>query len=575
MRQIFTKSNGKKTPSPGGMLRLFVALLLTFVTISKSDAANRPTLTHVNFEGAHAIRQDVLRNALVQRTGMPLDSALVIADMKHILTLYRSKGYWQAAVHFPEVVVNNGRATLRYGLREGVRTHIDSFIVHGDTLFPPDSLAGLIGTGGEKVLTEERLNDHMNSILTFYENRGYPFCEVEPHITFRNETSSVTVDLRTGPLCQVDTLVFVGNAVTRVGVLLREMRLDRGVVYDQRQVDRAVRYLRQLPFLLSVDDPVVRRKDGRTEVIIRVEESRTALLEGAVGYAPQTSGGGLTGSFALDILNITGAGRLGRISWQRTNVRSTQLHIRIEEPWVLGEPLSANAELSMGERPGYSEWVFGVGTTMRFWETTALKAQVLRGGVLPDSSGIGVYGRSSRWTLALAGRMDTSDDQWNPRRGWVGEVSFDLSRVEGDTPSALRRLTGIKAEVYRPTGERTVLMVGARGQWVSQVGGVPQEAQIPVGGARSIRGYREEAFLATEVTWVSAEWRYLIGNRSRLYAFVDAAILKGVTGRTAASGYGGGLAVQSQVGMIGLDVAWSRDDHFGDGKIHLKVMNAF
>jgi len=535
--------------------------------------ANPLTVDEVVFDGSRVISEDVLRKGLLMRRGMPVDSVLVVGDMKRILAHYQRVGYWQARVHFPDVVTKGNTTVLRFRIEEHSRTQIESLEVRGDSVFSAEEREAVLTMRAGTVLTTGRLHAQLDALLQFYENRGYPFCALIPDVAFIKDHARVVVDVQLGPLCVVDTIAFEGNALTRADVLLREMRLVVGEVYDQRKVDRAMRYLRRLNFLIFVDVPDVKRVGEMTTLIVRVQEARTARVDGSVGYAGE--GRGFTGAFALDIHNVAGAGRLGQVMWQRTGEGASDLQVRLEEPWVLNRPFSANFELDMRERLGYSEWVVGIGATVRAWEGRTVWGQVSRGRVVPDSSGFGVYEPSKRWAMTVGAGFDGRDDVWNPRHGWVGDVSLVLSRVARGGGAAIRRLQAVRVDAFYPMGVRSVWALSGQGQWVSQVGGVPSEARIRVGGARSIRGYREEAFLATEVGWVSLEWRYLVGGRSRVFGFVDAGVLRDVTGQVVPVGYGVGMVLQSKVGMVGFDVGWAREDGFGDGKVHVRVVNSF
>jgi outer membrane protein insertion porin family len=559
-----------------GVLRCVVKVFWMFgwiMVLCGWAGARSLTIDDVVFDGSRVVSEDVLRKGLLMRSGMPLDSALVVGDMKRILLHYQRVGYWQARVHFPEVVTKGNRVILRFRIEEHSRTQVESLDVMGDSVFAAKERDANLTMPVGTVLTAGRLNAQMETLLQFYENRGYPFCALKPGVIFVEDNARVVVDVQLGPLCVVDTVAFEGNALTRADVLLREMRLIMGEVYDQRKVDRAMRYLRRLRFLNFVDEPDVRREGDVTTLVIRVQEARTARVEGSVGYAGE--GRGVTGAFALDIHNVAGAGRLGQVAWQRTGEGASDLQIRLEEPWMLNRPFSAHFELDMRERLGYSEWGVGIGATVRAWEGRTVWGQVSRGRVVPDSLGFGVYEPSKRWAMTVGGAFDVRDDVWNPRHGWVGDTSLELSRVAVGGISVVRRLQTAHVEVFFPMGERSVWALSGQGQWVSQGGGVPNEARIRVGGARSIRGYREEAFLATEVGWGALEWRYLIGARSRLFGFVDAGILRDITGRVVPIGYGVGMVLQSKMGMVGFDVGWARADGFGDGKVHVRVVNSF
>jgi outer membrane protein insertion porin family len=107
---------------------------------------------------------------------------------------------------------------------------------------------------------------------------------------------------------------------------------------------------------------------------------------------------------------------------------------------------------------------------------------------------------------------------------------------------------------------------------------VPFHEQLVLGGARSLRGYREEQFRGTRTALGTAEYRFLLTRRSRALAFVDAGyyyrggsnFAKGVK-----LGYGIGLRGETRLGIIALDYGLGEGDGLLDGKLHVGLSREF
>ena len=341
---------------------LLIPLMAAFC--EDASAAGRVLVRNVRVDGAHRMSEDRVRGWLTTRAGLPVDSLLLENDMRRILNGYRKAGYWQVSVAYPVVDLNRGR--VRFRVEEGRPTLIGSVEISGNRIAATDSLLdAMTARAGRPLVTESLDFTDLEALVRFYENRGYPYCSLAPEVRVLpgSDTARVRIAVEEGPLVRVDTIRFTGNRITRVETLYREMRITRGMRYDQRRVDRALRALRRLPFLLDVDDAVLTAEpDGRTALVVSVREAPAGRVEGVVGMAPASRDGarGLTGSFAIAFANLMGSGRRADASWSRRGRAASDLDLRYVEPWVLSRPLGLDATLLMRQRPGFAEdraWV--------------------------------------------------------------------------------------------------------------------------------------------------------------------------------------------------------------------------
>ncbi len=560
---------------------LVIPLLAAFC--ADASAAGRVLVRNVRVDGAHRMSEDRVRGWLITRAGLPVDSLLIEKDMRRILNGYRDAGYWQVSVAYPEVDANRGR--VRFRIEEGRPTLIDSVEISGNRNAATDSLLDAMITRAGGPLLTESLDTDLEALVRFYENRGYPYCSLAPEVRVLpgSDTARVRIAVEEGPFVRVDTIRFTGNRITRVETLYREMRIKRGMRYDQRRVDRALRALRRLPFLLDVDDAVLTAEPGgRTALVVSVREAPAGRVEGVVGMAPASRDGarGLTGSFAIAFANLMGSGRRADASWSRRGRAASDLDLRYVEPWVLRRPLGLEATLLMRQRPGFAEDRLGLGVNLSTAGGVEVRIGVSRGGVRPDSSGAPGFekGRLS----SLDGRLeyDRRDDRWNPMGGSMYRIGLVWSRVT-QNGAAGRRLRAT-AELHRiqALGRRTTLAASLHGAGVGENGVALPDGPLGLGGAATIRGYREEAFLVNRALWTNLEWRLMLGRRSRAFLFVDAGVLRnaasvGANGLRFPLGFGLGMRAVSRLGTIGLDYGLTRTDSPGRGKVHVRMVNDF
>jgi outer membrane protein insertion porin family len=104
-----------------------------------------------------------------------------------------------------------------------------------------------------------------------------------------------------------------------------------------------------------------------------------------------------------------------------------------------------------------------------------------------------------------------------------------------------------------------------------------------LGGAATLRGYREGQFLGSRLVWTNLEYRFLVALRSFFYGFIDVGYIAqpSITaiGLTASErskiGYGVGVRIDSALGLIGVSFALGEGDTFSTSKIHIRLINEF
>ncbi len=540
----------------------------------------------VRIEGAHRMSEGRVLEWLLTRQGSALNTRVLERDLERILDGYREAGYWQVSLHRPEVKLSGGRASVVFAIREGQPTRIESVELTGNHQLTRDALMEVMHSRPGVRLLPDRLEADLEAVLDLYENQGYPYCALRPEVVIRpgSDVSQVRVEIDEGPLVRIDTVLFAGNRATKADVLARETRLQTGEIYDQRRVDRAVQTLRRLPYLLEVKPPRLDRVSlpGRTALVVDVRERSAGRVEGGLGYAPGPPGAsrGLTGQFSLDFESFLGTGRGVHASWGRRGPESSDLELRYREPWAFGTPLSGEFHVSVRERVGFVENELGGAAAFAVTPDLNLRIGLRREGVRPGQGDLeGVIG-SQFWGVEAGVRYDTRDDLWNPKGGSRYEGTLNWGRVETGEVRRSRRQFAVLLAHFVPTGGRSVAAVSLRAEGVMQSGRVPPEARLRLGGSATIRGHREEAFLATQASWMNLEWRLLLGRRSRAFLFADLGALKeSGTDRGGAwllpVGYGAGLRLESRMGQIGLDYGLAKGESPGQGKVHLRVANEF
>jgi hypothetical protein len=140
----------------------------------------------------------------------------------------------------------------------------------------------------------------------------------------------------------------------------------------------------------------------------------------------------------------------------------------------------------------------------------------------------------------------------------------------------------MRVDQFIPLGQHATIRSGLQAGWINGKKLFLNEL-FQIGGIKTLRGFDEESFFASEYAIATVEYRYLIGSSSYLFSFVDAAHIgrKSTQGNMQGkyAGVGVGLALETKSGMFSLAYAAGKNKdlpfNFRESKIHFGFVSLF
>ncbi len=468
---------------------------------------------------------------------------------------------------------------LEVDIHEGPEARLSSLTVDAGGAVPPPVGVGARG----EVLSEGVVEREAESLLGELEDSGYPFASVRVSGAGLSDGGvAVRLSVDEGPATRFARLAVSGNTVTRARVVEREAGILPGEPYSASKVADVRPRLEKLGFFASVSEPIVTVDPitGLATVGVRVEEGRTSRVLGVLGYAPGTEEqeSEFTGTLDIGLGNIAGTGREASARWQRIRRGYTKIAFSYNEPWLLGAPVDVGIQ---GEQT-VNDTVYTTSegdllVSARVGDRTRVTWSVGAERYVPGAED---ESTTTSYRAGMAGEYDGTDAPGNPTRGLLVRGSATYAAKKGGADERSRSGTfGVDASTYVRTFERQVIAVRFSGAAiVSTEEDVPFHELLTLGGASSLRGYREEQFRGTRVALGSTEYRFLLSRRSRALVFVDVGYYyRGGSNFAKGTklGYGIGLRGETRLGIIALDYGLGEGDGLLDGKLHVGLIREF
>ena len=583
------------------MLCICIACLLSWW--AEAAGQDRPVVRRIHIQGHRIATTRALLKKMATREGKPLDQTVLEADIQTLLQWYRDQGYLRVRISPPGLNLNqdSSQVDVVLPLDEGPLIRIGQVEMQSNQHLTREDIGSQMDLHPGSVFQGDILEADLERLLEAYENHGLPYCQIQ--VTDFQITPEDRLDFRLvideGPQVRVQSVEPEGNTITRNSVIRREMGIKVDDLYSQRAIERGRRKLQRLGFFQEVGEVRLEVGSRLDLVVLRVPvvEGRSNTVDGVLGYQPATEvrKGYFTGLLDLSFRNLMGTGRKVEAMWSRREPTSSQLQFGYQEPWPLGLPVTVGGSIrQVNQDSSYAQTNLEIQVDSHLGEN--LSGGVLFGWerVIPDVAGGQDLFNSRTYSVGLRLELDARDNPLGPRRGGRYQTAirhrFKENRSAGNIQPIQRRVESteftVGLEQYMSLHRRHVVAASVHlGEIRSDEQVIPLNEQFKLGGARTLRGYREEQFHGSRVIWTNLEYRLLYGRRSWSFLFLDAGHyfrqvrdpLTGAIGEASGEkvGYGVGLRVDSRLGILGVDYGLGEGDGLTEGKVHFGVLNEF
>lgn len=544
---------------------------------------------------------------MILKKGGDFSDKQIGEDIRTIRSKYKGEGFLLAGVKEGNRVFNSDSTSveLNIDIKEGSRIVIGKIILEGNEVISNEEILTQFETRQGDVLRDNTLNNDIVELLNTYEKRGLPFAkvvikDVSLYEEAGKEKLKIELTISENSKVEIDQIKIRGNDETNENVILREVKLPKDKTVNIEFLSNLKRRLERLNILESVEDPkIYSLKDkNKSGLLIQVKEGNTNTFDGILGYVPpvnENENGYLTGLVNVSFRNLFGTGRKIEAKYQ-AEVRSTQeLSFNFTEPFVFGYPVYANLGfLQRIQDTTYTRRKFDVKADFLFSDNFTVSGLAGYERIIPTDSSKYYFkiADSQTFLTGLELKYDSRDNIYSPLKGilYTTSYSYGTKRIFniqdlqglGYQENFIVQRYSMDVEFYLSFLKRqSLLLRGFAGEVRSDK--LEDADFFRIGGNRFIRGYRSEQFLASRLAAGTFEPRYLVSRKSFLFGFYDFGyyfkpedFANNITEQSGfLFGYGFGIRLESQLGIIGVSYGLGKGDSFLDGKITFGLINNF
>ena len=241
----------------------------------------------------------------------------------------------------PDAQVSNGKMALSFEVAEN--PIVKSIVITGNHTIPTSTIMSALTTKPGSVQNYNNLREDRDKILGLYQAEGYTLVNITDMSTDENGTLHISIVEGIVKKIEVKKMVTKqkGNRrtpnddvlKTKDYVIDREIEIQPGKIFNVKEYDATVDNLMRLGIFKNVKYEA-RSIPGDPEgidLILLIDEDRTAELQGGVAYGSET---GLMGTLSLKDSNWRGKNQEFGFTFEKSNKDYTGFALDFYDPWI-------------------------------------------------------------------------------------------------------------------------------------------------------------------------------------------------------------------------------------------------
>ncbi len=444
----------------------------------------------------------------------------------------------------------------------------------------------------------------MESIINYYENNGYPFCQAYlDSIQYLENKIKAKLIINKNQLVKIDSIVIPNQNFIKTDYLLSYLNLNHGMLYHEKTLKNISKNLSLLPFLTQSHEPIVKFTDKHNKLYLSIIKKPATQFDGIIGFLPNTTNGiTITGDVKFKTINtIIKNGETIDLNWRRLQFETQDVKAQFTLPYLFSTSFGIDYALKLFIKDSTFIDVQNFVTIDYFFKTvnkvkmfyqhksSSLNAVQNNTSVLPENADIETKSYGLGLTLNylnhkltptkgilynITANAGTRDILKNPKINDIAYQNIQLSSNQFQLENQLIAYINLYNQHVLKLSNIFGTLNGNN---------LFNNELFRIGGFKTLRGFDEESIYASTYNIFNAEYRFVFSENSFLFSFCDLAWAENANTKfyknNSYISLGAGIAVETKAGILNFCYAIGKQSdsnfNFRSGKIHVGLITLF
>lgn len=530
--------------------------------------------------------QEMYENDLAVFEDLSGDSLKIVLQLNDLISEFRSKGHLLA--NLDSIYFDNKNETVEVWIYKGRKFEWGSISFRSNQgNFDLSAKFGTSSFSGKEV-SMKKIEASINDLIRVYENRGYPFSSIswDSVQTFGNRISATLV-FDSGPLILYDSLFITGDLNIKSDFLASYLNTVAGKPYSRYSIENIPERLESLDYLTLKGFPEISFQNEEARITLDIEKKPANQFDAIIGFLPNQANGEsllVTGLLDISINNLFRSGKHLELHWDRLQKFTQTLSISYVHPNLLQSQLGVVGDFFLYKQDTsflnrrmligieYKTGKYGMASIHSRWESSRLitTQQYQNVLTLPDLAdynisylGVGFtdipvrglnYRSGKKWGINFEASAGSKTVSKNSELDPMLYDDIDINTIQYSGILSVEAIYGLRSKPYAIYGKLHGGMLANDQLFLNDL--------FRLGGLRSIRGFNENTFYASDYVIGTIELRAYFNSISNIFLFLDQAHLtydisgSGFSDNPLGAGFG--ISIESGRGLFSFVYAFGR-----------------
>lgn len=329
------------------------------------DEGTKIKIDDIVFEGNQSFKSKKLRGIMeTKRHGMfswltgggKFEKDKFRDSIDKLLSHYRENGFLDVVINEADVRIEypeDRRMQIVIPVSEGKQYSLGNLSVQGNTVYTDFELLRLVRLVPDSVFSPDKVDEAASDLQKYYGSQGYLDTSVRAERVPNMSTGKIDILFRVdeSDKIYVENINIQGNTTTKTIVILRELALAPGEVFDMIRMENSKLRLENTRYFEFVNlTPEETNIPGRRNMRVTVKEGRTGNFSFGAGFSSLEQASFFTeismGNF--DLFNwrsfFQGDGQKFRLRLS-VGSRRNEAVLDFQEPWLFEKRLALGVQL--------------------------------------------------------------------------------------------------------------------------------------------------------------------------------------------------------------------------------------